>query len=191
MQYATDGTAALFLSSALALDLAHAGDGRGAASARDRAVDLGAAVGKNPSLDVLAGPFSCSVERAGGLWADMSLTQVDPARSLEFATAAVQGYARTPSDRRNVGSERMVRCQEIKAHVALGNLDVARDQLEHLVGTTPAEHRVGPLAQRVEEIAWMARDIVGADARGVVECAADFCRAPRTGTLPMLSGGMG
>ncbi|MFC8043578.1 helix-turn-helix domain-containing protein [Nocardia sp. NPDC057353] len=74
LRYATEGTAALFLSSALALDLAHARDGRGAASARDRAVDFGAAWRENPGLDVLAGPFSCSVERAGGLWADMSLT---------------------------------------------------------------------------------------------------------------------
>ncbi|MFC8528278.1 helix-turn-helix domain-containing protein [Nocardia sp. NPDC057227] len=191
LQYATDGTAALFLYSALALDLAHARDGRGAASARDRAIDLGAASAESPGPDVLAGPFSCSIERAGGLWADTSLTQVDPARSLEFATAAVQGYASIPDDRRNVGSERMVRCQEIKAHVALGNFDVAQAQLEHVAEATPDEHRIGPLAQRVEEIAWMARDVAAAGARGVVDCAVEFRRAPRAGTLPMLSGGMG
>ncbi|MGW4241170.1 helix-turn-helix domain-containing protein [Nocardia sp. NPDC004722] len=189
LRYAHEGTAALFLSSAYALDLSLARKKIEASAALDRAVDIGAELAESPRVDTLAGPFTCSPERAGGFWADTCLAQGDPARSLSFATAAVDAYTRTPDHRRNLGSERMVRCQQIKAHVALGNLDVVIDELEQ-VTATPREHRVGPLVQRVGEIAVMARDAANHSSRDVgqiVESAVAFGREADPGTPPELA----
>ncbi|MFJ4653819.1 helix-turn-helix domain-containing protein [Nocardia sp. NPDC088792] len=188
LRYARNGTAALFLSSAHALDLVLAHRGLEASSALDGAVDIGARVAEQPPADPFGGPFSCSVERAGGFWADICLSLGDPARSLQFAQAAVDGYVRTPVSSRNLGSERMVRCQQIKAQVMLGDLDVVTAELE-VVAATPPEHRVGPLMQRVEEIAWMARDAAGEGTRGVraiEDSVAEFRRHSDLGSLPVL-----
>jgi tetratricopeptide (TPR) repeat protein len=188
LQYARTGTAELFLASAHALDLARSGDRRAAIAAVDRAVDVGAQLESEPQVDEFGGPFSCSVERAGGFWADTCLALPDPKRSLAYAMEAVSVYSDSPEASRNLGSERMVRCQQIKAHVALGDLDVAIGQLAQ-ISATPPEHRVEPLIQRVEEIAWMARNVAG-EGRGVVEiekCAADFRRGSEIGALPALT----
>lgn len=155
LRYARSGSAALFLSSAYALDLARAEQRTAATSALDFAVDVGDRLRELPQPDTFSGPFSCSVERATGMWADTCLVAQDAQRSLDYATTAVDGYDNTPAARRNLGSERMVRCQQVKAFLSLGYLDVATAQLS-VVAETPAEHRVGPLVQRVNEIAWMA-----------------------------------
>ncbi|MEV6071952.1 hypothetical protein AB0L82_35890 [Nocardia sp. NPDC052001] len=189
LRYARNGSAALFLASAHALDLTMAARKIEASAALDRAVEIGAELREVPRTDVLAGPFTCSPERAGGFWADTCLAQGDPARSLEFADAAVESYTRIPEGMRNLGSERMVRCQQIKAHVALGNLDMVTDELG-VVSATPREHRVGPLVQRVREIAVMARDHAGKqsrDVRQIVDTAAAFARDAETGSVPALT----
>ncbi|MGN2636432.1 hypothetical protein ACTD5D_09620 [Nocardia takedensis] len=166
LRFAHSGSAAVFLSSAYALDLARAKQQRDATSALDAAIDIGARLQESSQADTLTGPFTCSIERATGLWSDTCLIAGNPTRSLEFASAAVTGFDRTPAARRNLGSERMVRCQEIKALVDLGYFDDAAARLS-IVAETPPEHRIGPLIQRVNEISWMTT--ATANAAGVGE----------------------
>jgi len=56
-----------------------------------------------------------------------------------------------PEPRRNHGSERMVRLQQVRAHLALGQLDGAQEAITPVLNTAP-EHRVRPLLQRCAEV---------------------------------------
>ena len=148
LRYAT-GTASAFLASAHALDLARGGRG-------DRARDVlvhaqRAAETSDTTADELAGPFTCSAERAEGLWSDTQLCLGMPEVTLVHADRAVATFDATPGEARNVGSERMVRLQQVKAHLALGQLDGAAQALAPVLTTAP-EHRVRPLLHRMTEV---------------------------------------
>jgi hypothetical protein len=71
--YATTGSVEAFLASAQALDLAKAGQADNARTALARARDATESV--EQACDELAGPFTCSVERAGGFWSDVYLAR--------------------------------------------------------------------------------------------------------------------
>ncbi|MGH7883829.1 MAG: helix-turn-helix domain-containing protein, partial [Candidatus Dormibacteraceae bacterium] len=154
LRYATDGTAELYLASAWALDLARYGDGEAAQSALERARNAADLAGRAAQPDELTGPFTCSISRAGGVWSDTYLQLGDAASALSYADQAVSDFESTASGARNLGSERMVRCQQVKSHILLGELDGAVSSLDPIIETAP-EHRVGPLAQRVREITEM------------------------------------
>ncbi|WP_157172695.1 helix-turn-helix domain-containing protein [Nocardia exalbida] len=189
LEYADTGTAALLLASARAIDLARSGKGKESASAMQLALDIAARLNDEPQQDQFAGPFSCSLERAGGYWADIALVNGDPIRSIEYTSTAIEKFRSTAPARRNLGSERMVRCQQIKGYIALGDLDIAATELADVAATTPIEHRVQPLIQRVDEIARMADETTGG-AGGVTqitEIAAEFRQLADWGTLPTLA----
>jgi transcriptional regulator with XRE-family HTH domain len=154
LRYATNGTAELYLSSAWALDLARYGDGEAAKGALERAQNAASLTGRVVQPDELTGPFTCSIGRAGGFWSDTYLELGDAASALRYADQAVSAFEATPSGVRNLGSERMVRCQQVKSHILLGELEGAVTSFEPVIETAP-EHRVGPLAQRVREITQM------------------------------------
>ncbi|WP_051183006.1 helix-turn-helix domain-containing protein [Nocardia vinacea] len=191
LTYATTGTAALILASARAIDLAHLGRARESAAATQEALDIAARLTDEPQRDQFTGPFSCSIERAGGYWADTALVNGDPAKSIEFATTALDQFRSAAPPLRNLGSERMVRCQRIKGYIALGDLDVAGAELAGVAATTPAEHRVGPLMQRVDEIAQLARDTAGRTSHvsEIVDAATAFRQLADLGNLPALAAG--
>ncbi|MEG8183450.1 helix-turn-helix domain-containing protein [Nocardia terpenica] len=189
LQLAGAGTAVLILSSAAAIDLARLGRIADSNSALQQARDVAAQFVDEPQRDTFAGPFSCSLERAEGYWAETALVNGDATRSVEFATAAIELFEDAGPVLRNLGSERMVRCQLIKAHIVLGDLDIALTQLGEVANATPVEHRVGPLVQRVDEIAQLARSTAGS-APGAVqigESAADFRRRADLDGLPALA----
>lgn len=154
LTYAGRGSVGLFLTSALALDLAKSGD-------RQRAREVfiqgqNSADAADAQADELEGPFRCSVDRAiGGLWSETFFALGEPSKALGYADRAVSGFESTPNGFRNFGSERMVRCQQVKAHLMLGELDGASESLVPVLTTLP-EHRVLPLVQRVGEIAQIA-----------------------------------
>lgn len=77
------------------------------------------------ACDELAGPFTCSVDRAGGFWSDVYLALGQPTDALAEADGAVAVFERVPTEWRNPGSERMARVQQVRAHVALSQLDGA------------------------------------------------------------------
>ncbi len=104
LRYATTGSAEAFLASAQALDLAKAGQADDACAALARARDTTESV--EQVRDELAGPFTCSVDRAGGFWSDVYLTLGQPADALTEADRAVAAFERAPTERRNPGSER-------------------------------------------------------------------------------------
>jgi hypothetical protein len=158
LNYGGTGSAELFLSSALALDLARAGDTERAASALRRAQQAGEAMAR--AEDELAGPFTCPLDRAGSLWSDTELALGAADEALAFADRAVAAFEATPEDRRNRGSERMVRLQQVKAHLVLGELDAAEEAL-HPVLDTAVPHRVRPLLHRVAEVGVMAAQVGG------------------------------
>lgn len=170
--------AALFLTSALALDVARYGDRRQArdvlTSARQRADSLDLA-----DADGFEGPFACTVGRAGGLWSDTQLALGEAYDALDFAERAVAGYAALPAGERNHGSERMVRCQLVKAHLALDQFDGAAEAFGPVLDTS-TEHRVGPLVRRVREIAEAAttNDTDSSQRRSMAETATAFVRLP-------------
>ncbi|UAK32583.1 hypothetical protein K8O92_00610 [Nocardia asteroides] len=187
--YAGTGSAALLLASAQAIDLARSGRGKESASAMHLALDIAARLTDEPGHDQFAGPFSCSLERAAGYWADIALVNGDPLRSIEYTSTAIERFRSTAPALRNVGSERMVRCQQIKGYIALGDLDVAATDLADIAATTPVEHRVQPLIQRVDEIAQLAFE-AGGGAGGVAqidEIATEFRQLADWGTLPTLA----
>lgn len=152
LRYAGSGSTELYLSSAWALDLARCGNGERALAVLNRAQNAAESAGFGE--DALSGPFTCSIARAGGFWSDTYLALGDTKEALLYADSAVKGFESTPNDRRNVGSERMVRCQQVKAHLLAGELDGASEALMPVLDTTP-EHRVRPLLQRVDEISLM------------------------------------
>lgn len=153
LRYAGSGTSDLFLRSALALDLGRGGDSKRAIEVLNlarRAAD------KSPTgVDALAGPFTCSVGRAQGLWSDTRLALGDHKAALEYAESAIRQFESTPGEQRNLGSERMIRCQQTKAHLVAGELDGAVETVEPVLNTSP-EHRVRPLLQRISEISHIA-----------------------------------
>ncbi len=154
--YSGSGSTELYLSSALALDLARCGDKEGALAALNKARN--AAEGSTAIPDALPGPFTCSIGRAGGFWSDTHLSLGSAREALQYADSAVIDFESVPIDRRNLGSERMVRCQQVKAYFLSDEFDGAAEALMPILDTAP-EHRVRPLLQRVEEINQMtARD---------------------------------
>lgn len=149
LRYSAIGSAELYLSSALALDLARAGDAGPAAEALRRAQD--AADQLTRVEDELAGPFTCSVDRAGSLWADARLALGEADEALAFADRAVATFEATPAHLRNLGSERMTRLVQVKAHLARGDMSAAEHTLQPVLETAP-QHRVRPLLHRVAEV---------------------------------------
>lgn len=149
LRYATTGSAGAFLASAQALDLAKVGQADDARSALARARDATKAV--DQAHDELAGPFTCSADRAGGFWSDVYLALGQPADALTEADGAVAVFERASTERRNPGSERMARVQQVRAHLALSQLDGAYEALAPVLDTNP-EHRVRPLVQRLGEV---------------------------------------
>lgn len=149
LRYATTGSAEAFLASAQALDLAKAGQADNARAALARARDATESV--EQACDELAGPFTCSVDRAGGFWSDVYLALGQPADALTEADRAVAAFERAPTEQRNPGSERMARVQQVRAHLTLGQFDGAAEALTPVLGTA-AEHRVRPLLQRLAEV---------------------------------------
>jgi hypothetical protein len=80
----------------------------------------------------------------------------------------------------------MVRCQQVKAHLILDELDGAWESLAPVLDTAP-EHRVQPLAQRVREISdlvtssrWRGAPIVGQ----IQQAISDFQENQPTRPLP-------
>ncbi|WP_433756386.1 hypothetical protein [Nocardia sp. CA-135398] len=192
LTYATAGTALLILASARAIDLAHLGRGQESAAAIQHALDIAAQLQDEPHNDQFGGPFSCPVERAGGYWADAALVNDDAAKSIEFATSALGQFRAAAPALRNLGSERMVRCQQIKGFIALGDFDVAAAELADVAATTPVEHRVGPLIQRIDEIAQLACETTGSasSATEIVDVALAFRQLADLGPpLPALAAG--
>jgi hypothetical protein len=155
LRYAGSGSTELYLSSAWALDLARCGDSEHALAVLNSARKAA----ERPSIgeDAMSGPFTCSIARAGGFWSDTHLALGNAKDALMYADSAVRAFESTPNDRRNFGSERMVRCQQVKAHLLAGEFDGARETLIPVLDTTP-EHRVRPLFQRVDEILRMTVD---------------------------------
>ncbi|MFD9734630.1 hypothetical protein [Umezawaea sp. NPDC059074] len=173
LTYRGSGSAELFLSSALALDLARVGDADGATAALRRAQRAGETAQRVE--DELAGPLTCSVERAGSLWSDTELVLGQADNALAFADRAVAAFEATPEDHRSRGSERMTRLQQVKAHVVLGDLAAAEEALRPVLDTAPA-HRVRPLVHRVVEAGAMATTTADPAARRIRDAVADFRR---------------
>lgn len=150
LTYGTNGSAELFLASALALDLANAGRADDARAALDRAREIAETV--EQADDELAGPFTCSVGRAaGGFWSDVHLALGEPPDALSEADRAVAAFERTPAERRNHGSERMARLQQVRAQLAQDQFEGAAEALAPVLETGP-EHRVRPLLQRLGQV---------------------------------------
>ncbi|MQA16626.1 MAG: hypothetical protein GEV09_21585 [Pseudonocardiaceae bacterium] len=149
LAYATSGSAEALLANAWALDLAKAGrtdDARVALARARSATDTA-----DHADDELSGPFTCSADRAAGLWSDLQLALGTPAVALVAADRAVSAFEATPDSGRNLGSERMVRLQQVRAHLALGELDGAEQAITPVLATPP-EHRVRPLLQRFTDV---------------------------------------
>lgn len=156
LSYSRGGSVELFLSSAVALDLAQSGNATRARQFLNQARET-ASNSTGQLVDELPGPFSCTVDRAsGGFWSETYFALNEPGKTLELANNAVTSFEATPLDRRNLGSERMVRCQQAKAHILVGELDGARDSLSTVLDTAP-EHRMKPLVQRLSEIGKMVQ----------------------------------
>lgn len=149
LQYASGGSAALLLTSAYAVDLAHCGQDEPAWEALRQAWVV--AESAEPTEDQLAGPLSCSVDRAGGFWSDAQLTLGAADAALVHADRAVAAFETVPPQQRNWGSERMVRLQQVRAHLALGQLDGAETTIAPVLETAP-EHRMRPLLMRMNDV---------------------------------------
>jgi transcriptional regulator with XRE-family HTH domain len=151
LNYAVTGSAELFLASAQALDLANAGQADYARAALAHAREMAETVEQTD--DELAGPFTCSVDRAkGGFWSDVHLALGESADALAEANRAVAAFERAAPPRRNLGSERMARLQQVRAHLALRQFDGAEAALMTVLLDTAPEHRVRPLLQRLGEV---------------------------------------
>lgn len=159
LRYSGSGTAELYLASALAMDLAQAGDIERAVSALAHAQRKADVVARVPGE--LDGPFTCPVDRAGSLWATAQLAIGDTAAALEFANRSVSQFEATPVGCRNLGSERMVRMLQVEAHIRRDDLDGAEHTLAPVLLTEPA-HRVRPLLQRFEDVGELAQRAGGA-----------------------------
>ncbi|MFK4087205.1 hypothetical protein ACI2LF_24070 [Kribbella sp. NPDC020789] len=181
-QYA-EGSAALYLASAEAMDLSRCHQLARAQEVLDEARHL--AERFQPSFDEVGGPFQCTVGRAAGLWADTHFGLNEPTEALALTLDGLSVFDRTPVAERNAGSERMVRLQLAKAHLMLGEPDGAAEALQPVL-ETPPEHRVRPLLRRVGEVAELAAvegpRRAGAITTGIRESIADFTVHARTAT---------
>ncbi|HEY0687611.1 MAG TPA: hypothetical protein VGD71_01115, partial [Kribbella sp.] len=170
-----EGSAALYLASAQAMDLSRSHQLEQAHEVLDEARRL--AERMQDSSDEVGGPFHCTVGRAAGLWADTHFGLNQPREALAQTLDGLTAFDRTPVAERNAGSERMVRLQLAKAHLMLGAPDGAAEALQPVL-QTPPEHRVRPLLRRVGEVAALAA-IEGprpaaAITTGIRESIADF-----------------
>jgi hypothetical protein len=181
LQYAT-GSAAMFLASAHALDLARSGQ---ADAARESLAVAKRAAEKPPSgYDDLAGPLACSAERAASLWSDTHLALGEARPALEISDAAMRAFELVPESERNRGSERMVRLLVGRAHLMLDEPDGAADALAPVLQTAP-EHRVRPLLRRISEVG----ELVAAPDRGAMTSTmrdeiTEFVRTPPNTPTP-------
>ncbi|GAA0602682.1 hypothetical protein GCM10009534_41570 [Kribbella sandramycini] len=150
LRYAT-GTSRRFLTGALAVDLARSGQSSAAQQALKTAQD----VATEPHESEFPGPLLCTPERAEGIWSDthLALGRVKP--TLTHANRSVAGFEAAPHVTRNLGSERMIRLQQAKAHLLLGELDGAIDAMQPVLGTA-LEYRVRPLLHRLGEVTALA-----------------------------------
>jgi transcriptional regulator with XRE-family HTH domain len=190
LRYAGTGTAGLFLSSALALDLARHGDREGSRDYFRLAHELSEK--ESPTRDALGGPFTCPRSRAGGFWSETHLALREYRAALDHVDAAVSDFENTPTHHRNLGSERMVRCQQVKAYLAAGEIDGAGSALQPILATEP-EHRMRPLLKRMVEISRLVREQEErspAAAREMCDAIYSFQRQTRE-MLPSGQGGKG
>ncbi len=146
------GSSKLFLSSALAVDLARAGRIDQARTALADAQRISIPAGGAE----LFGFLLCTPARAEGLWSDAHLALGQARETLACAEHSTALFERAPEAKRNAGAERMIRLQQVKAHLELGQLDGALESLTPILDT-PAEFRVRPLIHRIGEISAMTR----------------------------------
>ncbi|NEA34000.1 hypothetical protein G3I17_20355 [Streptomyces sp. SID13031] len=182
LQYAA-GTSARFLTAAAALDLARAGRTDEARTMLDQAKRTR----PDSSVPELGGLFLCTPERAEGLWSDTYLTLGQPELTLEHADHSVALFEAAPHARRNPGSERMARLQQVKAYLLLGDLDSAQDALAPVLETR-TEYRMRPLIHRISEVAALTRTSRYAEdpkAQSIHQAIRDFTRFPATIRSPM------
>jgi hypothetical protein len=151
LQFAT-GSSRLFLASALAVDLARTGRIDQARTALTTAQRMPERYGEYE----LAGPLLCTPARAEGLWSDAHLALGRAGKTLEHAEHSMAEFEQSPPAHRNPGAERMVRLQQVKAHLELGQLDGALAALTSVIDT-PAEFRMRPLIHRMSEVGAMTR----------------------------------
>lgn len=179
LRYAT-GTAATFLASAYAMDLARSGR---ADLAREALAAARRAAGTASSdADDMPGPFSCTPDRAAGFWADVHLALGEATPALELSQSAATAFERTPADERNAGSERMVRLQVARAQLMLDELEGAAEAVAPVLATAD-EHRVRPLMRRMADVRALAEASPRAGeaiTAGIRDGAAEFARHPAT-----------
>jgi hypothetical protein len=136
--------------SAHALDLARSGQDERAWEALRQAWTIGESV--EQTSDELAGPFSCSLDRAsGGFWSETQLALGSADVASDQADRAVDAFEATPPQQRNLGSERMVRLLKARAHLSLGQLHDVEDALTPVLDTSPG-HRARPLLARMDDV---------------------------------------
>ena len=177
LQYA-GGTSAVFLASVVALDLARTGRIDRAREALDNAKRTVI----NPEVSELGGPFLCTPERAEGIWSDAHLSLGEAQFTLDHADRGVALFESAPHASRNYGSERMVRLQQVKGRLDIGELDGAVEALAAILGT-PAEYRVRRLIHRISEVAAITRTeryAAEPKARAMHEGIREFVRRPAT-----------
>ena len=182
LQYA-GGTSALFLSSVVAVDFARTGR---IDAARD-ALSIAKRTVINPGVLELGGPFLCTPERAEGIWSDAHLALGEAQYTLDHADRGVELFEAAPHALRNYGSERMVRLQQVKARLEVGELDGAVEALSSVLAT-PTEYRVRPLIHRISEVAAITRTeryAAEVKARAMHEGIREFVRRPATTRGPI------
>ncbi|WP_238164256.1 hypothetical protein [Kribbella pittospori] len=181
LQYAT-GSSTLFLASVAAVDLARTGRH---AEARE-ALTIAKRTTVRTDVPELGGPFLCTPERAEGIWSDTHLALGEAQRTLEHADRGIAQFEAAPHAVRNFGSERMVRLQQAKAHLQLGDLDGATEAVS-VVLTTPVEYRVRPLIHRISEVAALtrlSRHATDPKARALHDSIRVFTRHPASRATP-------
>lgn len=112
-----------------------------------------------------------------GFWSDTHLNLGEAEQALSSANMAISTFEKASSLQRNLGSERMVRCQQVKAYLILGELDDAWESLNPILGTS-SQHRVQPLVRRVREISEMTTNYrLGHSPliSQIQDAATDFC----------------
>ncbi|WP_328990836.1 hypothetical protein OG394_31690 [Kribbella sp. NBC_01245] len=172
------GSSKTFLAAAHAVDLARAGQFGPARQALELAKSAEFEAGTNE----LGGPLLCSPERAEAIWSDAHLWLGEAAVTAEHADRSVRLFEAAAHAQRNYGSERMVRLQQVKARLELGELDGAVEALDAVLPTAP-EFRVRPLIQRISEVAAQTRTpryLGEAKARAMHETIREFVRRPAT-----------
>jgi hypothetical protein len=179
LRYAV-GTSSLYLSSVVAIDLARSGR---QGEAREALV-IAQRSTVHTGIEEFGGPFFCTPERAEGIWSDTHLALDEPQLTLEHADRGIALFEATPHAARNFGSERMVRLQQAKAHLYLGELDGATEAVA-VVLNTPVEYRVRPLIHRISEVGALTRMSKHAgepEARELHEAIRVFVRHPASKT---------